>query len=138
MTVGFSLIAQIGEQVDFLRFLPRAPASERVAWWIALLPRPRLDRARRAEDAGGSFLAYLAMRHGCRGARRRADPDVSGGVRTCLSPRLALALAGTFVIMSQIKINVTNAYAGLDRLVELLLAPHAQPPRPRGLAGVQH
>src|SRR5262249_9210050 len=35
-TVVFSLVAQIGEQVDFLRFLP--PRKERgLAWWFACL-----------------------------------------------------------------------------------------------------
>ena len=36
-TIAFSLIAQIGEQVDFLRFLPEKTASNRVRWWSALL-----------------------------------------------------------------------------------------------------
>src|SRR5580658_2532043 len=33
-TVVFSLIAQIGEQVDFLRFLPPRGTSGKRAWWI--------------------------------------------------------------------------------------------------------
>ena len=36
-SVVFSLIAQIGEQVDFLRFLPAEAAGSRTAWWLALL-----------------------------------------------------------------------------------------------------
>jgi len=34
-------------------------------------------------------------------------------------PELALALTGTFVILSQVKINVTNAYAGSIAVVEI-------------------
>ncbi|MBA1834108.1 hypothetical protein G9H24_25325, partial [Escherichia coli] len=36
-SVVFALVAQIGEQVDFLRFLPRDRRTSRKAWWIALL-----------------------------------------------------------------------------------------------------
>jgi hypothetical protein len=34
-SVVFSLVAQIGEQVDFLRFLPRDRRTSRTSWWIA-------------------------------------------------------------------------------------------------------
>ncbi len=43
------------------------------------------------------------------------------------SPTVALVVTGVFVIVCQVKINVTNAYAGVDRLVELLLARDACP-----------
>src|SRR6201746_915344 len=36
-SVVFALVAQIGEQVDFLRFLPRDRGTSRKAWWIALI-----------------------------------------------------------------------------------------------------
>src|SRR5260370_707018 len=36
-SVVFSLVAQIGEQVDFLRFLPRDRRTSRKSWWIAML-----------------------------------------------------------------------------------------------------
>ena len=52
-SVVFSLVAQIGEQVDFLRFLPRDRRT--LAEGLvdrAAQRRPRLDRARRAEAAG--------------------------------------------------------------------------------------
>lgn len=35
--VLFSLMGQIGERVDYLRFLPERSASNRVAWWTAML-----------------------------------------------------------------------------------------------------
>ena len=34
---GFALVAQIGEQVDYLRFLPEKTHANRVRWWTALL-----------------------------------------------------------------------------------------------------
>jgi hypothetical protein len=52
-------------------------------------------------------------------------------------PDLALALTGTFVILSQVKINVTNAYAGSIAWSNFFSRCTAQPSRPRGLAGVQ-
>jgi hypothetical protein len=36
-TVAFSLVVQIGEQVDFLRFLPEKTAANRSRWWTAVL-----------------------------------------------------------------------------------------------------
>ena len=52
-SVVFSLMAQIGEQVDFLRFLPRdAPTTATSLVDRAAQRRPRLDRARRAQAAG--------------------------------------------------------------------------------------
>ncbi len=35
--VAFSLVAQIGEQVDFLRFLPERRRGNRLRWWMAML-----------------------------------------------------------------------------------------------------
>src|SRR5204862_4871007 len=62
----------------------------------------------------GSFLAYFALSHGVAN-EQAADPAhmYLEAFRYVLSqPDLALALTGTFVILSQVKINVTNAYAG--------------------------
>jgi purine-cytosine permease-like protein len=42
-SVMFALVAQIGEQVDFLRFLPEKTAANKVSWWVGL----RMDRNRR-------------------------------------------------------------------------------------------
>src|SRR5262249_23462079 len=62
----------------------------------------------------GSFLAYFALKHGV-STEHAAEPASMylEAFRYVLSqPDLALALTGTFVILSQLKINVTNAYAG--------------------------
>jgi len=81
-SVVFSLVAQIGEQVDFLRFLPRDRRTSRRSWWIALLKRrPRLDRAWRAQAARGLLPGVLCPETWRRGrARRRARQHVSGSV----------------------------------------------------------
>jgi len=115
-SVVFSLVAQIGEQVDFLRFLPRdRRTTSRKAWWIALLSAgPGWIVLGSLKLLAGSFLAYFALMHGV-STEHAAEPASMylEAFRYVLSqPDLALALTGTFVILSQLKINVTNAYAG--------------------------
>lgn len=113
--VVFSLVAQIGEQVDFLRFLPRDRRSSKTSWWIAMLcAGPGWIVVGSIKLLAGSFLAYFALTHGV-SAEHAAEPAhmYLEAFRYVLShPDLALALTGTFVILSQLKINVTNAYAG--------------------------
>ncbi len=61
-TVVFSLVAQIGEQVDFLRFLPEKTRENRARWWTALLlAGPGWILPGAAKMLGGALLAYLAM-----------------------------------------------------------------------------
>lgn len=114
-SVVFSLVAQIGEQVDFLRFLPRDRRSSKASWWVALLcAGPGWIVMGALKLLAGSFLAYFALSHGV-SVEHAAEPAnmYLEAFRYVLSqPDLALAATGTFVILSQIKINVTNAYAG--------------------------
>jgi signal transduction histidine kinase/purine-cytosine permease-like protein/ActR/RegA family two-component response regulator len=113
--VVFSLVAQIGEQVDFLRFLPRDRRGSKASWWIALLcAGPGWIVMGAIKLLAGSFLAYFALTHGL-SPEQAAEPAhmYLEAFRYVLAhPDLALALTGTFVILSQLKINVTNAYAG--------------------------
>ena len=113
--VVFSLVAQIGEQVDFLRFLPRDRRGSKTSWWIALLcAGPGWIVMGAIKLLAGSFLAYFALTHGL-APEQAAEPAhmYLEAFRYVLAhPDLALALTGTFVILSQLKINVTNAYAG--------------------------
>jgi signal transduction histidine kinase/CheY-like chemotaxis protein len=114
-SVMFSLVAQIGEQVDFLRFLPRDRGRSKASWWIALLcAGPGWIVVGAIKLLAGSFLAYFALTHGV-SKEHAAEPAYMylEAFRYVLShPDLALALTGIFVILSQLKINVTNAYAG--------------------------
>jgi signal transduction histidine kinase/CheY-like chemotaxis protein len=114
-TVVFSLIAQIGEQVDFLRFLPPRRDRSARAWWVALLAAgPGWIVPGMLKLLAGSFLAFLAVEHFV------PLPKAVEPTRMYLvafhyvfsSPQLALAFTGIFVVISQLKINVTNAYAG--------------------------
>ncbi|MBH5370802.1 hybrid sensor histidine kinase/response regulator [Bradyrhizobium glycinis] len=114
-SVVFSLVAQIGEQVDFLRFLPRDRRASRTSWWVALMSAgPGWIVLGALKLLAGSFLAFFALSHGVP-PEEAAEPAhmYLEAFRYVLSqPDLALALTGTFVILSQVKINVTNAYAG--------------------------
>ncbi|RBW48507.1 ATP-binding protein [Marinobacter sp. F3R11] len=114
--VVLSLIAQIGEQVDFLRFIPEpANAKEKRRWWIAVMAGgPGWIVIGMLKILGGSFLAVLAINHGV-SATDAADPSAMYVVAfnyITHSPELSIVVAGTFVILCQLKINVTNAYAG--------------------------
>ncbi len=114
-TVVFSLIAQIGEQVDFLRFLPERGAGRPAAWWTAYLAAgPGWIIPGLLKLLAGSFLAYLAIRHlvPVDKADEPTQMYLVAFENVFSSPRVALAFTCTFVIISQIKINVTNAYAG--------------------------
>lgn len=114
-SVLFSLIAQIGEQVDYLRFLPEKTRANKLGWWIALIAGgPGWIIIGALKLLAGSLLAYIAIQNGIT-EDRAADPSrmylVAFGYVT-ESPHVALALGGIFVIISQLKINVTNSYAG--------------------------
>ncbi len=113
--VIFALVAQVGEQVDLLRFVPEAKPGKRLRWWATVMAGgPGWIVIGAAKMLLGSFLAVLALSHGI-GIDYAADPThmylVAFGYVTS-SPEVALAAAGIFVILSQVKINVTNAYAG--------------------------
>jgi signal transduction histidine kinase/CheY-like chemotaxis protein/purine-cytosine permease-like protein len=114
-SVVFSLVAQIGEQVDFLRFLPRDRRTSKTSWWIALLTAgPGWIVLGALKLLAGSFLAFFAINHGVsyEHAAEPAQMYLQAFRYVLAQPDLALALTGTFVILSQVKINVTNAYAG--------------------------
>jgi signal transduction histidine kinase/DNA-binding NarL/FixJ family response regulator len=114
-TVSFALIAQIGEQVDFLRFLPRSGRKNRLSWWAALIATgPGWIIPGALKMLAGSFLAFLAIRY-MLPPDKAIEPTQMYLVAfryVFTSPDMALAFTGAFVIISQLKINVTNAYAG--------------------------
>ncbi|KAM3102922.1 ATP-binding protein [Phormidesmis sp. 146-12] len=114
-TVCFSLIVQIGEQVDYLRFLPDKQENNRGQWWLAVvLAGPGWIFLGCAKQLGGAFLAALAIGHGVSFVQAKQPTQMySVAFESVFSnPEVALAVTIFFVILSQIKINVTNAYAG--------------------------
>ncbi|HAX80404.1 MAG TPA: histidine kinase [Cyanobacteria bacterium UBA11372] len=114
-TVSFSLIAQLGEQVDYLRFLPDKTEKNRTRWWLAaILAGPGWIILGGAKQLGGAFLASLAISHGV-SFTKAVEPIqmyLAGYEAIFSNPGIVLTVGTLFVIISQIKINVTNAYAG--------------------------
>ena len=114
-SVLLSLLPQIGEQVDYLRFLPNKTKENRVGWWTAVMVTgPGWVVMGALKLLVGSFLAYLLLRGGMSVAQSDEPTEMYflAFKETVGSPTFALVLMGIFVIVCQIKINVTNAYAG--------------------------
>ena len=126
LTVGIALITQMGEQVDYLRFMPeRTRGQPRAAGgpgvlvggpgWVVLGVLKML---------GGALLAYLAISTWCRPTARSTRTRCTWPPTSTCSRNYGWAVAATalFVVISQLKINVTNAYAGSLAWSQLLLA----------------
>ncbi|MCZ4345663.1 ATP-binding protein [Devosia neptuniae] len=112
--VILALMTQIGEQVDFLRFLPAEGVSKwrhKVAIFLAgagwvVVGAPKL--------LAGSFLAYLALSSGVSPEHASEPGHMYAVAFGYMVPNefMALMLMAVFVVISQLKINVMNAYAG--------------------------
>ncbi len=114
-TVAFSMVAQIGEQVDFLRFMPELTEKNRFRWWAATIcAGPGWILFGMLRQIGGALLAHLAIRHGIDPvhAHEPTQMYLVAYKEIFSDSELALAVTTLFVMISQIKINVTNAYAG--------------------------
>lgn len=114
-TVGIALITQMGEQADYLRFMPRRDDSNRRSWrWATLLGGVGWLVPGVVKMLGGALLAWLAIRAAVP-LERAVDPNQMYLIGFSLVfpwAGWAVAITVLFVILSQIKINVTNAYAG--------------------------
>ena len=112
--VILALMTQIGEQVDFLRFLPAEGAPKwrhklgiflAGAGWV-VVGAPKL--------IAGSFLAFLALSVGVSPDHASEPGHMYAVAFGYMIPNefVALMLMAVFVVVSQLKINVMNAYAG--------------------------
>lgn len=112
--VALSLIAQIGEQVDYLRFMPDKTQANGKKWWTAVISAgPGWVILGGLKQLGGGFLAFYIF--ASLGATLAVEPiqQLTKGFGILIpNPFLALTVATIFVVLSQIKINVTNAYSG--------------------------
>nr|WP_236675224.1 ATP-binding protein [Piscinibacter sp. HJYY11] len=115
MTVGIALMTQMGEQVDYLRFMPEKTAQNRKRWWAGvLIGGPGWVILGVIKMLGGMVLAYLAISHSVP-TDRAVDPNqmyLAAYEYVFSRPGWAVAAVMVFVVISQLKINVTNAYAG--------------------------
>jgi purine-cytosine permease-like protein len=112
--VALSLIAQIGEQVDYLRFMPEKSETPPLRWWAAVLAAgPGWVVLGAAKQLCGVFLAFYVV--GQVGFTRATEPIEMflGSYGTVIhNHAVALTIATLMVLLSQVKINVTNAYSG--------------------------
>ena len=115
LTVGIALMTQMGEQADYLRFMPARTAQTRRRWWLGVLAGgPGWVVLGVVKMLGGALLAYLAIQHAVP-VERAVDPNqMYLAAYEYVFPHYGWAVAATalFVVISQLKINVTNAYAG--------------------------
>ena len=115
LTVGVALITQMGEQADYLRFMPASTPATRGRWWLGVLVGgPGWVVLGVLKMLGGALLAWLAISHMVP-VDRAVDPNQMYLVAyEYVFPHYGWAVAATalFVVVSQMKINVTNAYAG--------------------------
>lgn len=114
--VCLSLIVQIAEQIDYLRFMPPKTQANKGAWWRAvILAGPGWVVFGAIKQAIGLFITVYII--------AKLDPSASSnatepvhqflGVYSEMMPAwLAMTLAVILVVISQVKINVTNAYSG--------------------------
>ncbi|MBL8339504.1 MAG: response regulator [Rhodoferax sp.] len=115
LTVGIALMTQMGEQADYLRFMPVQTAANRGRWWAGVMVGgPGWVLLGVVKMLGGALLAYLAISHAVP-VDRAVDPNqMYLAAYEYVFPHYGWAVAATalFVVVSQLKINVTNAYAG--------------------------
>ena len=113
-SILFVLISQTAEQVDFIRFMPPPRRARDAAWWGAvLLGGPGWVLLDAFKLLAGSLLAWVGLRAGL-SAYDAVQPSQMYRLayETILPPLPALAATVLLVVLSQVKINVTNAYAG--------------------------
>lgn len=113
--VGVALITQIGEQVDYLRFMPEKTPENRIRWYACVLAAgPGWVVIGILKMLAGAMLAYLATRYGFAWGEANNPTQMYLLGYTYVFDDLSWVMAATvlFVCVSQIKINMTNAYAG--------------------------
>ncbi|MEU5541349.1 allantoin permease [Streptomyces sioyaensis] len=111
--VCLSLIAQIGEQVDYLRFMPPKTEQNRRTWWTAVvLAGPGWVVLGALKQAIGVFLAVYILAKAGPASATEPIHQFTGAFAAMMPTWLVVPLAVALVVISQIKINVTNAYSG--------------------------
>lgn len=112
--VILALMAQIGEQVDFLRFLPAEDFARRRHRLALFLAGPGWVVLGAPKMIAGSFLAVLVLSHGVPVEHADEPSRMYTVAFGYMIPNetVVLLLMAAFVVVAQLKINVMNAYAG--------------------------
>ncbi|MGI5372025.1 allantoin permease [Streptomyces sp. A244] len=111
--VCLSLIAQIGEQIDYLRFMPPKTEANKRSWWTAVvMAGPGWVVLGALKQAIGVFLAVYIIAEVGASAAPEPIQQFKLAFDAMMPSWIVLPLAVALVVISQIKINVTNAYSG--------------------------
>lgn len=111
--VVLSLIAQIGEQNDVLRFMPPRTEENKRSWWLGvIMAGPGWVLLAIIKQALGVFLAVYVLARVSPAVATEPVEQFRAAFLTALPSWLAVALAVILVVISQVKINVVNAYSG--------------------------
>ncbi|MFF4426403.1 allantoin permease [Streptomyces sp. NPDC001549] len=111
--VCLSLIAQIGEQIDYLRFMPPKTEANKRTWWTAVvMAGPGWVVLGALKQAIGVFLAVYILAEVGPAAAPEPIQQFRSAFDAMMPAWLVIPLAVVLVVISQIKINVTNAYSG--------------------------
>ncbi len=140
LTVGIALITQMGEQADYLRFMPERTAATRGRWWLGVLAGgPGWVILGVIKMLGGALLAYLAITHMVP-IERAVDPNqMYLAAYEYVFPDYGWAVGGDRAVRRDLaaqdqRDQRLRRLAGVE---QLLLARRAQPSRARGVGGVQ-
>ena len=114
--VCLSLIVQIAEQIDYLRFMPPRTEENKKVWWASVIcAGPGWVVLGALKQITGLFIAvYLIATLLPEDIKLASEPvhQFLGVYEQMMPGWLAMTLAVILVVISQIKINVTNAYSG--------------------------
>lgn len=115
IAVALALVPQIGEQVDYLRFMPEKTHKNKTMWNLGVLAAgPGWIIVGMLKLFIGALLAYLAIQAGMSFADSVNPTNMYFVAFSYVfaNPSVVLAVTVFFVVLCQIKINMTNAYAG--------------------------
>ena len=113
-SIMFVLISQTAEQVDFIRFMPARRDARDLGWWSAVvLGGPAWILIDAVKILAGSLLLWAGLAAGYSGLDAVQPTQMYRlAYGTILPPLPAILATMALVALSQVKINVTNAYAG--------------------------
>jgi purine-cytosine permease-like protein len=113
--VCLSLTAQIAENIDYLRFMPPKTEANKRSWWAAVIcGGPGWVILGAIKQIIGIFLAVYMISVLGQSTDVAIEPvnQFMSEYKEMMPSWLAVTLAVILVVISQIKINTTNAYCG--------------------------
>lgn len=113
--VCLSLTAQIAENIDYLRFMPPKTEANKRSWWAAVIcGGPGWVILGAVKQIIGIFLAVYMISVLGQSTDVAIEPvnQFMSEYKEMMPSWLAVTLAVILVVISQIKINTTNAYCG--------------------------